>query len=181
MIILEVPHQLPPRVWEAKDFAHLTEIAEEASRGSGRVVWEETTPLAVLLTCDLEAKDAILYAVAKTDEARLAIYSSEILLDVARIADREGWEAKICRGDYMREGRYVHNPYNQFMTQYAAVIAALADDLHACMVFQTRQEALETLEGDEAGGNVLPAHNRIASRAALRHILGEDYYGREDS
>ena len=117
--VVEIPHQMPPVAWAAKDEAEL--IAKVNADNAG-VVYERMTVRDLI---DQYGED---------DE------------QVADLARRYDPETVLYRADYLiGEGEYT----TEVVSEYDAAVAAIGHDLHTAMIFTGEAEARAALAADE--------------------------------
>jgi len=118
--VVEIPHQMPPVAWTAKDESDL--IAKVNADDRAGVVYERTTVRDLI---DQYGED---------DE------------QVADLARRHDPETVLYRADYLiGEGEYT----TEVVSEYDAAVAAIGHDLHTAMIFTSEAEARAALAADE--------------------------------
>lgn len=118
--VVEIPHQMPPVAWTARDESEL--IRRVMAADLSGVVYERTT---VRELVDAYGED---------DE------------QVAELARRHDPETVLYRADYLiGEGEYT----TEVVSEYDAAVAAIGHDLHNVMIFSSEAEARAALDADE--------------------------------
>lgn len=117
--VVEIPHQMPPVAWAAKDESEL--IARVNADNAG-VVYERTTVRELI---DQYGEDAE---------------------EIAEITRRYSPDTTLYRADYLlTEGEYT----TEEISEYDAAVAAIEHDLHTAMIFTSEAEARAALAADE--------------------------------
>lgn len=118
--VVEIPHQMPPFAWTARDESELIRRVMEADLPG--IVYERTT---VRELVDTYGDD------------------DEQVAELARIHDPE---TVLYAADYLiGEGEYT----TEAVSEYDAAVAALGHDLHTVLIFKSEAEARDALATDE--------------------------------
>lgn len=118
--VVEIPHQMPPVAWTAKDESEL--IAKVNADDRAGVVYERTTVRELI---DQYGEDAE---------------------EISEITRRYSPDTTLYRADYLLgEGEYT----TEEVSEYDAAVAAIEHDLHTAMIFASEAEAREALAIDK--------------------------------
>src|SRR5690606_12460568 len=118
--VVEIPHQMPPVAWTARDESELIRRVMEADLPG--IVYERTTVRELVDTYGEDAEE------------------------IAEIVRRYSPDTTLYCADYLlTEGEYT----TEEISEYDAAVAALGHDLHSVMIFSSEAEARTALAADE--------------------------------
>jgi len=144
--VIEIPHQLPPRAWAARDRAELiARVYAHADQTGSSTIYETTT-------------------VQELRDQHGDCEGCEECELIQQLADRYGTETTLYRADYAHaEGEYSDCE----ISEYDAVIAYLSSDLHSLKIFESDEEAREAL----ANRSEWEMHQGTRAQESLRDLL----------
>jgi hypothetical protein len=152
VIIIEIPHQRRPFLWEAPTRDDLICTVQRHAEGDAHVLFERMTPTEMADCAEMSAADLRAQAAAGDE------YATEVLA----LSERYGREAVLFRG--FTRPQWGPDPIDEA----EACLAWLGHDLHALRVCETVDEARALL--DPAAWASDP-HGRDAVMAMLREWL----------
>jgi hypothetical protein len=146
--IVEIPHQLPPKVWSRSNKEQIMTVINEVSARSGDTIYEEAT-----------GRDLLeMFGYASTTEMR---EDNDALTTIADLIDTHGLDATIYKG-------YGDDDYGvEPVDEWAAYLEWNGHDLSNQLVFMSDEEARAALADDSEWR----IHQGIEARVALKKDL----------